>query len=68
MSVKHIKRSFKMLVGGIGFFGSIANVGIAHVYCFEKGQYMVGSVWFLFGLCAVYACVDYIYGDRENEG
>ena len=67
MNVQKIKRYFKPIIGVVGLLGSTANVCIANLYCFDKGQYIVGFVWFLFGFCAIYACVDYIFEKRYTN-
>jgi hypothetical protein len=67
MNVKLIKKSTKMIIGGIGLLGSVSNVCVANVYMFEQYQYVVGIIWFLFGLCGAFACADYITEKTVNE-
>ena len=62
MKKKKIKHT---IIGGIGIAGSLTNVCIGNIYCFERDQYIVDVIWFLFGLCAAYACVYYYMHGKD---
>lgn len=67
MNVQLAKKNFKIGIGVVGILGSLINICIASVYCFDKNHCIVGAIWFMFGICAVNACVDYISHTISNH-